>query len=121
MCQDIEPDVLPRVCGQLNAEVSSHRAAHKWLVPPTERLLLRENPKKEVKELWQQPVVALMQHVPRHRCSDIDGKWSVLPNCWHRRSDRTTSLLVLSAKPATPAEGQCCRDEAEQVQVRSVP
>ena len=40
--QDIEPDVLPRVCGQLSAEVASRRAAHKWLVPPVERLLLRE-------------------------------------------------------------------------------
>ena len=42
--QDIEPDVLPRVCGQLSTEVASHRVARKWLVPPVERLLLRENP-----------------------------------------------------------------------------
>ena len=75
--QDVEPDVLPRVCGQLGMEVASNRAARDWLVPPVERLLLRRNPWKEVQELWQQPEVASMQHVPRHRRSGIDGKWCV--------------------------------------------
>ena len=40
--QDIVPGFLPKVCGQLNTEVASHQAAQKWLVPPVERLLLRE-------------------------------------------------------------------------------
>ena len=77
MCKDIEPDVLPKVCGQLSTQIASHQAAQKWLVPPVERLLLREIHWKEVQEHWQQPEVALMQRVPRHRCSDIDGKWCV--------------------------------------------
>ena len=77
MHQGIEPDILPRVCGQLGMEVASNRDARDWLAPPVERLLLRRNPWKEVQELWQQPEVAMMQRVPRHRCSDIDGKGSV--------------------------------------------
>ena len=75
--QDIEADVLPRVCGQLGTEVASNRVARDWLVPPVGRLLLRGNPWKEVQELWQQPEVASMQHVPRHRRSGIDGNWTV--------------------------------------------
>ena len=56
--QDIEPDVLPRVCGQLGKEVASNHAAREWLVPPVERLLLRRNPWKKGQELWQHPEVA---------------------------------------------------------------
>ena len=121
MHQDIEPDVLPKVCGHLGMKVASNRAARDWLVPPVERLLLRRNPWKEAQEPWQQPEVASMQHVPRHRHSGIDGKWCVFPNCWRRSSDKTTPLRVLNVVPATPAEGQHCRDEPIQAQTRSLP
>ena len=76
---DVEPDVLPRVCGQLGTEVASNRAARDWLVPPVERLLLRGNPWKEVQELWQQPEVASMQQRRIRLCQDGEGGAVVSP------------------------------------------
>ena len=47
--QDIEPDVLPRVCGHLGKEVAPSHDAQDWLVPPVERLLLQK-PGREAQE-----------------------------------------------------------------------
>ena len=75
--QDIEPGRLPRVCSQLSKEVAPNHDVHEWLAPPVVRLLLQQQPGREVQEQWRRPGAASMQHVPRHRHSGIDGRWCV--------------------------------------------